>query len=594
MTHDPTIVAASADEPAERRVIENPDESAESDVAATATDEADPVETESAPVETESAPAVSAAELEAGLLVRMVRTVEGSRAWGWAAALAVTALAAVMRLVSLDRPARLVFDETYYVKQAFSMLTLGYEGNWADESDYAFAQGDFSGLSSDPDYVVHPPLGKWLIAIGMKLLGPESVTGWRLSGAIAGIIGVLLVARIGRRLMGSTLLGATAGLLLAVDGMHLVMSRTGILDIFVSTFALAAFGTLLLDRDHMRRRLAHRVALATERDGRLKDPWGPRLGIRWWLVATGVLLGMACGVKWSGLYAVAVFGVVAVLWSVTARRTAGVRLWIGAGLVRDGFSAFVALVPVTALTYVAAWSSWFASTEAYNRTWAQNVNAVAEVPQRTWLPDSLNSWWEYHLQAWNFHRGLDSEHTYSSHPIGWLIQARPTSFAWRDVDAPAGMTNRWIEAILAVGNPVVWWGGAIALLVVIWFAIRHRDWRAWAILAGYAAMYLPWFTYSAPFSNRTIFTFYTVAFAPFVALALTFAIGVALGPRLKPGQRSNARRRRGVTLWTVVVVGALLMAVYFWPIWVGEPIPYRYWQLHMWIPNVDSIRIGWI
>ena len=43
-----------------------------------------------------------------------------------------------------------------------------------------------------------------------------------------------------------------------------------------------------------------------------------------------------------------------------------------------------------------------------------------------------------------------------------------------------------------------------------------------------------------------------------------------------------------------MVVGALVLAVYFWPIWVGEPIPYRYWQLHMWIPNIDSIRIGWI
>lgn len=583
MTHDPTIVAASANEPADGDVMAPTEETAMP---------TDGVAEVSAVDDTVTPP--SAAEIEAGLLVRMVRTVEGSRAWGWVATLAVTALAAVMRLVSLDRPGRLVFDETYYVKQAYSMLTLGYEGNWADESDDAFAAGDFSGLSTDPDYVVHPPLGKWLIAIGMKLLGPESVTGWRLSGAIAGIIGVLLVTRIGRRLMGSTLLGATAGLLLAVDGMHLVMSRTGILDIFVSTLVLAAFGTLLLDRDHSRRRLAKRTALEMARNGKLKDPWGPRLGIRWWLVATGVLLGMACGVKWSGLYAVAVFGLIAVLWSVAARRAAGVRLWIGAGLVRDGFSAFLTLIPVTALTYLAAWSSWFASSEAYNRTWAQNVNAVAEVPQRTWLPDALNSWWEYHLQAWNFHRGLDSEHTYSSHPIGWLIQARPTSFAWRDTDAPAGMTNRWIEAILAVGNPVVWWGGAIALLVVIWYAFRHRDWRAWAILAGYAAMYLPWFTYSAPFSNRTIFTFYTVAFAPFVALALTFAIGVALGPRLAPGQRGTARRRRGVTLWTVVVVGALVLAVYFWPIWVGEPIPYRYWQLHMWIPNIDSIRIGWI
>lgn len=530
------------------------------------------------------------AEHLAVALPRLVSTVEGSRLWGWIAALAVTAVAAVLRLVALDRPARIVFDETYYVKQAYSLLTLGYEGDWADEQDEAFASGDYSGLSTEPDYVVHPPLGKWLIAIGMRLLGSESMVGWRISGAVAGIIGVLLVARIGRRLLGSTLLGATAGLLLAVDGMHIVMSRTGILDIFVSTLVLAAFGTLLLDREQSRRRLAARVAADLGTHGRIRDPWGPRLGVRWWLVATGVLLGMTCGVKWSGIYAVAVFGLITVAWSVFARRTAGVRLWAGAGLVRDGVASFLALVPAAVAAYVACWFSWFVSDNAYDRHWAENVNAVAATPERTWLPDTLNSWWQYHLQMWSFHRGLDSEHTYSSHPAGWLLQLRPTSFAWQRLTDASGNETGDVEVVLAVGNPVVWWGGAIALLVVLWWALRRRDWRAWAVLAGYAAMYLPWFTYSAPFSNRTIFTFYTVAFAPFVALALAYALGKLLAP---PGAPARDRRRRS-WLFAGVVGLAVIVAAFFFPIWIGQPVPYDFWRLHMWVPDIRSLRIGWV
>ncbi|WP_454301180.1 dolichyl-phosphate-mannose--protein mannosyltransferase [Salana multivorans] len=529
------------------------------------------------------------------LLSRLVAPIEGNPRWGWIGAIAVTVLAAIMRLVKLDVPARLVFDETYYVKQAYSLLTLGYEGQWAEEiagyeePNDAFAAGDFSGLSSDPEYVVHPPLGKWLIAIGMKALGPESIVGWRLSAAIAGTIAVFLVARIGRRLLGSTLLGTTAGLLLAVDGIHVVMSRTGLLDIFLSTLVLAAFGTLLLDRDWYRRRLAERTADALV-VGDDRDPWGARVGPRWWLVATGVLLGAACGVKWSALYAVAVFGILAVVWSITARRAAGVRLWVGAGMVRDGLSAFVALVPVALVTYLAAWASWFASTGAYNRHWATTVNDVSATPQRTWLPDSLNSLVEYHLQVWHFHVGLDSEHSYSSHPVGWLLQLRPTSFAWRDVETPADGSGRWVEAVLAVGNPVIWWGGAVALLVLLWFAVRRRDWRAWAILGGYAAMYLPWFTYSAPFANRTIFTFYTVAFVPFVVLALVYLLGVVLGRQSLP----SADRRWRAGVYVGIVAATLVMAAFFWPIWIGEPIPYEYWRSHMWIPNVESLRIGWI
>lgn len=144
--------------------------------------------------------------------------------------------------------------------------------------------------------------------------------------------------------------------------------------------------------------------------------------------------------------------------------------------------------------------------------------------------------------------------------------------------------------MLAVGNPVIWWGGAVALLVLLWFAVRRRDWRAWAILGGYAAMYLPWFTYSAPFANRTIFTFYTVAFVPFVVLALVYLLGVVLGRQSLPS--TERRWRAGV--YVGIVAAALVMAAFFWPIWIGEPIPYEYWRSHMWIPNVESLRIGWI
>src|SRR5699024_11605936 len=84
--------------------------------------------------------------------------------------------------------------------------------------------------------------------------------------------------------------------------------------------------------------------------------------------------------------------------------------------------------------------------------------------------------------------------------------------------------------VTALGIPVVGWGCALALLLVLWAAFWRRDWRAWGILAGYAATYLPWFAYM----DRTIFTFYTVALAPFVALTLTFGLGMLLGPARRP------------------------------------------------------------
>ena len=67
---------------------------------------------------------------------------------GWVATAIATILAAAIRLPGLDNVRTLIFDETYYVKDAWSLLTLGYEGTWAKDVDAAFATGDVSGLST--------------------------------------------------------------------------------------------------------------------------------------------------------------------------------------------------------------------------------------------------------------------------------------------------------------------------------------------------------------------------------------------------------------------------------------------------------------
>jgi dolichyl-phosphate-mannose--protein O-mannosyl transferase len=359
---------------------------------------------------------------------------------------------------------------------------------------------------------------------------------------------------------------------MAVDGQHIVHSRTGLLDPFLMFWALVAFWLVLLDRDQMRKRLDHALRRA-RRYSATGSPlypdkrWGPRLGMRWYLVGAGIALGLATGVKWSGLYFLAVFGILVVAWDVADRRAAGIRHWWAAGTLLDGVKAFVLMVPVAALTYLAAWVGWFASKDAYHRHLAETEGYTGP------LPDTLQSLLRYHQQAMDFHTGLTSEHPYQENALSWLIQLRPTSFYW-STDPTCG-SDSCAQAITALGNPVVWWVGVIGLGLVVYGAIFWADRRAWAILAGYAAGYLPWFA----FLGRTVFTFYTVAFVPFVALALTYGIGTALGPPTA----SPARRRNGAIIAGVVVVAAIAAAAFFWPIWTGESISRDYWQSHMWL-----------
>lgn len=497
-----------------------------------------------------------------------------ARLWGWIAPLLVTAFAGLVRFQNLGRPQELVFDETYYVKQGYTYFREGFDAEWPEEYNPHFETGSLDGYLSTGDYVVHPPIGKWVIALGFHLGDPANAWTWRVTTAILGTLAVLMVARSARRLFASTSLGVLAGLLMAVDGQAIVHSRTALLDNTLMFFVLAAFGALLLDREQARRRLASRCAAQLEAVGDLSR-WGPSLGIRWWRIVAALALGLAIGTKWSGLYFFAVFAVMSVMWDLAARRRAGVESWFASGIFKDGAVAAAVMIPVVAGTYLASWTSWFRNEHSWGRYWAQEHPGEGV----TWLPDALRSWWKYHLDMWQFHNNLTSEHTYEAHPAGWVVQLRPTSFLWNDLPDPVQTCgwDRCVEAVLAIGNPLIWWGAALSIPVALFFLVVRRDWRAFAVLSGYVAGWLPWLAYA----HRTIFTFYAIAFTPWVILTLTYALSKILGDAEGPPRR----RDHGFVVVGVFLVLVLAVSAFFYPIWTAQTVPYRFWQLHMWWPT---------
>ena len=448
---------------------------------------------------------------------------------GWIATGVVGVIAALLRLIGLGHPKTLMFDEIYYVKDAYALWHLGYEGNWANNSDAAFASGDFSGLSTEAAYVVHPQLGKWLIGAGMEVFGPSSSFGWRVMPAIAGILTVILLTRLTMRLTRSPLLAGLAGLFLAIDGVALTESRIGLLDVFIGFFATLSLYCLVRDREWSRARLARRMA------GTKPGARAPHATIRPWLLATGVTLGLTCSIKWSGLYLVAVVGIAVVIWDTLALRRVGARAWFLEGTVAQGVSDFFQTVPVAVAVYVGCWWSWFTHPLAFKHGWtAEQLEQGGPVPLpwlSSYVDDSLfqkiNDFVAYHQQMYEFHVGLASPHTYQSKPYGWLLQTRPTSFFWEDkAQVPQTCSGGdCVQAITSIGNIAIWWSAVVALAVIVIIGVKNRDWRAWVPLIGYLGMYVPWFQYR----DRTIFTFYTVAFVPCVVLVLVLALGMGAG-----------------------------------------------------------------
>ena len=508
-------------------------------------------------------PSRTAAETETleRIRSRLVRPLPADGGWGWILPFLIAGFALFMRLWRITRPHGKAFDEAYYPHDAWSLLHHGVELD-ANSRDHS------------PGFVAHPPLGKWAIAVGEAMWG-NTPLGWRFSAAIFGSLAVLLIARIARRMFRSTLLGCVAGLLLTFDGLEFVQSRTGMLDIFLMFWVLAAFGCLLLDRDDGRRRLAERLDRPLTMVER-----GPWLGFRPWRWATGFCLGAAVATKWDGLFWIPAFFVLAVFWDAGARRVAGARQPLVSALLLDGLFTLVPFVLLAGAVYTASWTGWFLS----DATTGYNHDKYIRLGQSWWQHDwaVLRGWFDYHRQIYDFHHGLDAAHPYLSRPYGWLLLARPVSYFYAAPHTCGAAACS--QEVLAVGTPAIWWVAIPALFAVLWRAVARLDWRAAAIFVAFAVGYVPWFVFDA--QHRTMFLFYMLPALPFMVLAITMGVGMVIGRRMV----SDLRHTVGT-----VIAGAYLIAVignfaFLYPVLSGQVITYDQWHQRMVFQVCDASK----
>ena len=419
----------------------------------------------------------------------------------------VIALASfILRLFNLASIKSLIFDEIYYVDGARDFLKYGVEVT-----------------GSQPEFVVHPPVGKWMIASGIKLFG-DNALGWRFTTALVGSLMILVVALIAHRLFYSPLLTALASGLMAIDGLALVHSRTALLDNFLAFFILVATYFFISKR-------------------------------YWW---TGLFLGLALATKWSALYFIAIFTLIALYRAFTHHT--------GRDLIRPTLSRIGSFGLLPLAVYLTSWWGWFASSRGWDRDHSSNP---------------ISSFIFYHQEMLNFHTGLSEKHPYQANPWSWLIMGRPTSFYYQTPNTCGA--DSCSQEVLALGTPLLWWAGTIAIAVVFGFwirslIVRNFDPAVTIIVAGMAAGYLPWFF----FQERTVFTFYAIVFQPFLILALVYCARLFL----------TAQRRKSDRAYLVgefVLLGVFLVMalnfIYFLPIYLGQVTTYEAWHAHMWFAS---------
>lgn len=489
-----------------------------------------------------------------------LRSLRDPRGWYVSAGLAV--LATALRLPNLGWPKAFVFDETYYAKDAYSLLNFGYERAFAKDANEQIITGNLDVITDAPAFVVHPPLGKWMIAIGEAALGMNPA-GWRISAALIGIAMVVLVHRIALRLFMNPWTAAIAGLFMAIDGVAIVMSRTALLDQFLTFWLLVALYCLIRDREYYRRTLQ---LVAYE------QPMSALRVARPWRLAAIACMTAAFATKWSALWFAFGFGLLALLWDQLERRDhpeidpqAWLKDlgWLGTSIV------------LGTIGYAASWLGWFVSSDAYDRQWSDSA---------------ISSWIHYHQTALNFHTGLSSEHPYAAAAYGWPLMLRPTSFWYESyANGQSGCdADKCAAEVLALGNPLLWWLSSAAVVIAVALIALRKAQRLnlqalGAPLAGIASGWLPWIY----FHERTTFAFYAIVFAPFMFMVLAHLLTVvSMRTVVRDGEEFSVTveevhpvRMYAVAGVVTVIVG---LSAFFYPIWVGTVIPFDAWQLRMW------------
>ena len=473
----------------------------------------------------------------------------------------IIALAAFLRLWNLGYPKKLVFDETYYVKDAWTLWNTGAEKSWPANANVAFEAGNVNTYLTDPSFVVHPPLGKWIMGLGMWLFGPGNSYSWRISVALLSIAAVGLIMLIAKIIFQTQIWALASGFLFAIDGHAIVLGRTGLLDSILMFFALLAFYFLLR---HLQTRTLDRPTW--------RQPW---------LLAVGLALGAATAVKWSGLYFLAAFGLYVVISDAIERRNRVVAVaatqvenddfdsppestlsWLAPSVIQ-GLISFVTMMPTAIAVYVASWTGWLVTSSGYGRD--ADANPFLAL-------------WKYHLDAYNFHINLHTPHSYASNPLTWLFGIRPTSFFYESLgngQDGCTATDGCSSAITALGNPFIWIPAAASVFLLGYLFITRNSRVGGLILLGIVGGYLPWLA----FLNRTVFQFYAIAFLPWMILALVYVLRMYLHTR-RPEDLPSALRLVGGYFGFVFAV-----SLFFLSIWIGTWTPYWYWHIHMWLPS---------
>ena len=305
------------------------------------------------------------------------------------------------------------FDEIYHARTA-----------------YEFTKG------KDVYEWTHPPLGKVLIAAGVRLFGMTPF-GWRIIGTVFGVLMIFVMHSLAKKIFKESFIASLCTVMLTFDFMHFTQSRIATIDVYVTFFIMLMY--LFMYKYYVSKSLKP-------------------------LFWAGLSFGLGVAVKWTAIYACV--GLAVIFFMTVVRRYSENKEDFLSWFIKTALFCVLAFIIIPATIYCISYIPY--------------MNAENDF--------SLSAIWQNQKDILAYHGKtvVGSTHPYSSRWFSWPVIYRPMWYYDGDI------TDTIKEGISAFGNPIVWWLGIPSFIFSVYFAVLKRSSKAWFLIIGYLSCLLPW------------------------------------------------------------------------------------------------------
>ncbi len=465
------------------------------------------------------------------------------------------------------------------------------------------ARTGYENLNNMKIYEIsHPPLGKLFISLGIAIFGMDPF-GWRIMGAIFGILMVPIMYAFGKRLFKRPWLALLTAALMTFDFMHFSQTRIATIDSYgvffnlLMTYYMYKFIKMDIGDD-------------------LKSTLIP-LGL------SGLFFGLGCSSKWICMYTGAALAVMffakmimlyiksrKILQKVDAAKAKGedhaedlenepavknARKY-PARLLKTLVFCIVTFIIIPASIYFASYFTYYKAEWKPNAENAKIANmrmngiiGENETPEGDVLTfgEKVKAYFDGVIgnqkYMFNYHSQLTTRHAYESSWYEWPLSNRPMWF-YSGYNHP---DSTMYGTISSFGNPAVWWVCFAGTLFLLFLTLRGRfklNTEIFFMLCCLASSMLPWMLIS-----RSVYIYHYFATVPTIIFMTVYVVKhyedkFYYVPKENGVTLSKAAKAVPVYKFAWIAVVVILFAV-FYPVISGIPVKKTYVEALQWLPT---------